>query len=207
MTDRIDYMFFSGLEGGAKTVGYVPAPSVSRSGVTIATGFDLGQRNESDLRRLNLTSPLIKRLKPYLALKGIAAQALLTKRPLVISTADARMIDQAVKAEHVRALRHHFDTATAGPLFHELPAEAQTVIASVSFQYGPRLSVRAPKFWAAVIVQDWAAAVEILRKFGDVYPTRRNKEADLLEVLVSRHPLRVRSGQSISASSGSGVQP
>lgn len=64
--------------------------------------------------------------------------------------------------------------------FKDLPAQAQTVIASVSYQYGT-LSTKAPKFWAEVIVQDWEAAIKILNKFGDKYPTRRKKEAALLK--------------------------
>ena len=39
----IDFNFISKLEGGRKTKGYVPDPEGSRSGVTIATGVDLGK--------------------------------------------------------------------------------------------------------------------------------------------------------------------
>jgi hypothetical protein len=56
MPENIDFAFLSGLEGGCKTTGYVPASSVSQSGVTIATGFDLGQRTEADLTRLGVCS-------------------------------------------------------------------------------------------------------------------------------------------------------
>ena len=54
MPENIDYNFLSDLEGGSKTTGYVPAAAVSKSGVTIATGFDLGQRDENDLKSLKL---------------------------------------------------------------------------------------------------------------------------------------------------------
>ncbi len=42
MPENIDYKFLSDLEGGSKTIGYVPAVGVSISGVIIATpqGFD-----------------------------------------------------------------------------------------------------------------------------------------------------------------------
>ena len=63
---------YDDLEGGCKTTGYVPASSVSKSGVTIATGFDLGQRNENDLRSLKLNSIIVTKLKPYLGLKGVS---------------------------------------------------------------------------------------------------------------------------------------
>jgi hypothetical protein len=60
MPDLIDYSFLSDLEGGRTTIGYVPAAAVSKSGVTIATGFDLGQRSEADLKRLGLPANLFE---------------------------------------------------------------------------------------------------------------------------------------------------
>ena len=73
MPENIDYKFLSDLEGGSKTMGYVPAASVSKSGVTIATGFDLGQRNENDLKSLKLSVALTNKLKPYLGIKANSA--------------------------------------------------------------------------------------------------------------------------------------
>jgi hypothetical protein len=57
--------------------------------------------------------------------------------------------------------------------------ECQTVVASVAFQYGD-LSLRTPNFWQQVTTENWQAALANLQDFGDKYPTRRNKEADLL---------------------------
>ena len=187
MPHSIDYAFISSLEGGSRLTGYVPAANVSRSGVTIATGFDLGQRNEADLRRLGLAPELIVRLKPYLGLKSIEAKQYLAKHPLVINCGDAGTIHRAVKTEHVRQLElkymgsHHNQNNVA---FSRLPAEAQTVIASVSFQYGINLDIRAPRFWRAVSSQNWEAAMEELRNFGDAYPTRRHREAERLARIV-----------------------
>ena len=65
----------------------MPASGVSKSGVTVATGFDLGQRNETDLRTLGLPSDLITTLKPYLGRKAKDAQDALAKAPLTITTA------------------------------------------------------------------------------------------------------------------------
>ena len=79
MSEKIDYKFLSDLEGGSKTNGYVPAAEVSKSGVTIATGFDLGQRDENDLKTLKLSTTLTAKLKPYLGLKGKSAQDFLKK--------------------------------------------------------------------------------------------------------------------------------
>jgi len=182
MPENIDYKFLSGLEGGSKTTGYVPAAGVSKSGVTIATGFDLGQRGESDLKSLKLDTLLITKLKPYLGAKGASAQALLKKTPLVINLNQAQAIDKAVKSAHVAQLKLKYDTAAGNKnKFIDLPHQAQTVITSVSFQYGIGLNIRAPKFWKAVTSQDWPETIKLLKAFGDAYPTRRKKEAALLE--------------------------
>ena len=182
MPENIDYKFLSDLEGGSKTSGYVPAVGVSKSGVTIATGFDLGQRKESDLKSLKLDALLITKLKPYLDAKGKSAQALLKKTALVISLSQAQAIDKAVKSAHITQLKLKYNTAAGNKKkFIDLPPQAQTVITSVSFQYGVGLNTRAPKFWKAVTSQDWPEAIKLLKSFGDVYPTRRKKEAALLE--------------------------
>jgi hypothetical protein len=187
MADSIDYEFISEREGGRVTSGYVPAASVSQSGVTIATGFDLGARNEADLTRLALPKTLIDKLKPYLGKKKQAAQELLKKTLLTITEDEAELIDKAVKSAQVMQLKARYLAEAANKNkvdFFDLPYEAQTVIASVSFQYGD-LSKRAPKFWLAVAAQNWTDAVATLRKFGDLYRTRRNLEADLLDDLLS----------------------
>jgi len=181
MPDLIDYSFLSDLEGGRTTIGYVPAAAVSKSGVTIATGFDLGQRSEADLKRLGLPANLIEKLKPYLGAKKEDAKKLLDTTPLTITSSEAESIDKAVKSAHLATVKIKYDAASSEKSFIDLPAEAQTVVASVSFQYGKNLDAATPKFWAAVTKQDWPEAAKLLRNFGDVHPTRRKKEAALLE--------------------------
>lgn len=182
MPNLIDYSFLSAREGGVRLDGYVPAPTESKSGVTIATGFDLGQRNKSDLRALGLPLSLIDRLAPYLGVTRRDAQKLLKDEPLRISLLEASQIDKAVKQEHVAKLAADYIRSSHNARkveFFSLPAEAQTVIASVSFQYGT-LSTQTPRFWKAASSQEWAVAERELRNFQDLYPTRRNLEAGLL---------------------------
>lgn len=80
MPDLIDYGFLSAREGGRKLDGYVPHSRVSKSGVTIATGFDLGQRRRSELVALGLPHRLIEQLEPYLGVKRRDATTLLADR-------------------------------------------------------------------------------------------------------------------------------
>ncbi|KGM54573.1 hypothetical protein N799_09085 [Lysobacter arseniciresistens ZS79] len=186
MPDRIDYAFIAAREGALRLDGYVPDARFSRSGVTIATGFDLGQRHRIDLLALGLPARLIDQLDPYLGVTRQDARTLLAEKPLRITMADALLINSAFKARFVARLAHDYGASVLnrdGIAFFDLPAEAQTTIASVAFQYGD-LATAAPRFWRTVCLQDWRAAVTELRAFGDRYPTRRNLEADLLSRLL-----------------------
>lgn len=186
MPNQIDYVFLSKREGGSVTRGYVPAPKISKSGVTIATGFDVGQRNEADLKNLGLSADVIAKLRPYLGKTGVDAQGFLEKTPLTITPAQAIEIDKAIKKAAIEKLRLQYSGSAHNKNkvdFFSLPKQAQTVIASVSFQYG-NLSASTPKFWSAAASQDWKETVNILRDFGDAYPSRRKLEASMLEEIV-----------------------
>lgn len=188
MADQVDHKFISEREGGSRTTGYVPASGVSNSGVTVATGFDLGARNMSDLNGLGLDSALVAKLKPYLGKVKKDAEDALKTAPLTISNDEAETIDKAVRQKAVLSLKGKYLAAAGNGEktdFFDLPAEAQTAIASVSFQYGD-LATKTPKFWAAVTAQDWKTTASILRNFGDAYKTRRNLEADLIDKLVPK---------------------
>ena len=179
----IDWNFIGGLEGGQRLTGYVPDPTGSMSGVTIATGVDLGQRSADDINALNIPDALKVKLVPYAGLKGQDAANYLAQNPLTITQDEANALDQAVQTPLVNQLRSNFDAATGSCSFDGLPDQAQTVITSVATQYGPALSQATPRFWSKVTAKDWPAAVQELRNFGDSYPTRRNKEADLLQTI------------------------
>ncbi len=186
---KIDFGFISKLEGGQRLDGYVPAVSTSQSGVTIATGFDLGARNLVDLRNLGLSQPIINKLSPYLGKKTTVAKTYLGQHPLKITKAEADVIDAASKKSAADKLVQRYDQVVATKpgltRFAQLFAEAQTVMASVSFQYGD-LASRTPKFWQQVTAQRWQAAISELRNFGDQYKSRRTSEANLLETGLKR---------------------
>ncbi len=189
----IDWAFIAEQEGVAITEGYVPADAegrvLGRSGVTIGTGFDLGQHSEEDLTLIAPRgTPLFETLRPYLGLRRDAAQKALSASPLTISPEDAAAIDQAVKRRKAAEVADRFDTAIArmgeaGHFFHELPPQAQTVIMSVAFQYGD-LATRTPTFWSNSLMQNWHAVHAELRNFRDRYPSRRRREAAYLEPLL-----------------------
>lgn len=111
MPDLIDYTFIAEREGSLKLNGYVPAAGQSRSGVTIATGFDLGQRSRADLTALSLPLTLIDTLVPYLGVISRDAENLLKDAPLRITLLDAIIIDRAFKQKFGAELATSYDGA------------------------------------------------------------------------------------------------
>jgi len=187
MPTDIDWVFIGGLEGAALARGYVPNPDTSNSGVTIATGFDLGQRSRGQIESMGLPGDLTAKLAPYLGLKGRVALGYLNAHPLVLTADEVAAIDQAVQADFSTRLADIYDEAIAAgrAALDDLPGPAQTVIASVAYQYGLDLQRRTPRFWSLVLEQNWPDVVTELRNFGDAYGKRRGQEADLLQTLTT----------------------
>lgn len=178
---KVNFGFISGLEGGPTLTGYVPDPEHSNSGVTIATGFDIGQRSRYELIKMfPAGSSLVNKLSPYCGQKKHDALKVLNVGPLEVTTDEADLIDLCVKSQLLEQLQHRYNRSS-DVLFDELNEHVQTVIASVAFQYG-NLATRCPAFWQTAITQDWQAMDAELCNFGDRYPTRRKREADYLKL-------------------------
>ncbi|GEL74661.1 pesticin C-terminus-like muramidase [Myxococcus virescens] len=184
----VDWDFIAEQEGRAVQDGYVPDATGSKSGVTVGTGVDLGARDMNDLDRLGLSDALKTKLEPYLGKKGQDAADFLAENPLNLTAEEVKELDRAVKGEALDNVVNEYNTeverlnaADGGsrPKFAELPREMQTVIASVGFQYGS-LKTATPNFFAQVTEQRWDDAKANLEDFGDRYPSRRGREADLL---------------------------
>ena len=101
----IKWDFISDLEGGQRLRGYVPAAAVSKSGVTIATGVDLGQRSEAEIDAMAIPDGLKVKLKPYAGLKKLAAVEFLAAHPLTITKDEADALDREVKGRPSAATR------------------------------------------------------------------------------------------------------
>ena len=159
---------------GFETTGYVPDAENSKSGVTIASGFDLGARKESDLK--GLPEEIIELLKPFLGFTGVEASEIAPK--LKVSDDQAKIINEFAKSTELAKLKTKWQNAT-GTNFDDLPTEQATVLTSVAFQYGD-LESRTPNFWKQTTSGDWVGAYKNLLNFGDRYTSRRLNEAQLL---------------------------
>ncbi|MFN7854172.1 MAG: pesticin C-terminus-like muramidase, partial [Dolichospermum sp.] len=173
--------------GKGKTEGYVPkdkdGKAIENSGVTVGTGIDLGQTNEAGIDALNIPQELKDKLKPYTGKTKQDAIDYLKDHPLTLSKEEVASLDNVVINKVTDNLIKKYNADSKIP-FNELPSEAQTVIYSVEHQYG-NAKTKTPNFWKQVTEQRWDDAVKNLENFGDKYPTRRNKEADLLQNVIN----------------------
>jgi hypothetical protein len=183
----IDWHFIAALEGAGILTGYVPVAETSNSGVTIASGVDLGQTGPRQIDFWPIDDALKMRLRLYCGLKRQDAVDFLRAHPLTISPGECAEIDAAVQAEQASRIAVAYDKASVVK-FADLPDRAQTVIVSLAFQYGTDLAHRCPRFWHTALAQDWPAMVRELENFGDAYGPRRLREARHLAPLVDNRP-------------------
>ena len=189
--ELIDFDFIKDREG-FETKGYVPDPEGSKSGVTIASGFDLGQKNLNDL--IGLPDNIIAKLKPFLGVKEDNLQDVASKlgfksvkdyaASLKITKDEADLINEFSKTTEINKLRTKWEQATGTP-FNNLSKEQATVLTSVAFQFG-NLETETPKFWRQTTSGDWEGAYKELLEFDGPgkdsrYQKRREKEAEYLE--------------------------
>lgn len=193
--------FLTRVEGPRQTVGYIPCflkgggsanykggPNPERytamgaSGVTIATGCDLGQTDIPTLKSYGLTdSFLLDILNPYIGLKKKQAIDKLHQSPLAISTENAERLDHAVHGGYLNRYVRPAYERKSGKSFNDLPWQAQAVIMSVCFQKGCGGVARDwPKLWSHLCAQEWKAAAHELNNGFRQYLGRRRTEAALL---------------------------
>ena len=155
--------------------------AMGASGVTIATGCDLGQTDVATLRAYGLPDAIINSLTPYIGLKTSRAIAKLAQLPLAVSPDAAAEIDHCVHRGYLdRFVRPAYEKA-AGVSFDSLPKQAQAVIFSCCFQKGCG-GVRRdwPKLWGYLTRQDWSGAAHELKYGFTQYAGRRRIEGELL---------------------------
>ena len=191
-----------GIEGPQQLRGYIPChwtrgrtrnytgqphpeeyTAMGVSGVTIATGVDLGQTTADDLESNGAPSAIVNCLRPYLGLRQDAAIRKLHAVPLSVSPATADALDDAVHGMHAARIAARYDQDSPVTPFADLPPQAQAAIFSLLYQLGctggPR---RAPNTWTALLRGDWADAARRLRtrSYWEGYQDRRALEGALL---------------------------
>lgn len=158
--------------------------AMGASGVTIATGCDLGQTDEASLKGYGLLNIDIAPLKPYLGLKKAAALKKLYQAPLLVSPQCAEAIDHALHGGYLkRYVEPTYNKSSKIP-FADLPPQAQAVIFSVIYQKGATGVPRDwPKTWKYLTTQNWCAGANELKNGFKQYVGRRRIEGNLLAEL------------------------
>ena len=204
-----DFLNRGFVEGPRNTVGYIPcwiagtdrkksanyfgkfdqSPSryeaMGASGVTIATGCDLGQTDIPSLKNYGVSDALISKLSPYIGLKKSQAIAKLHEQQLRISEDEAAELDHCVHGGYLKRYVEPAYNKASSVAFADLPKQAQAVVFSVCFQKGCG-GVRRdwPKLWGYLTTQDWKNAAHELRTGFKQYVGRRKVEASVLEELL-----------------------
>jgi hypothetical protein len=190
MAREIDSQFLERAEG-RRLRGYVPrardGSPLGRSGVTIATGADIGQWSVEEIERLILPRELKIKLRPYTGVRGDRAVKLLQERPLLISDREASLIDSAIHTKIVNDLARRFRLAS-GAEFDDLPRPVQTVLASLAINFGPGQLATMARTWSLISSQDWRGLADWLDIFPSRQPelsARRRREARLLRTALA----------------------
>lgn len=200
----IDYPFITEflriVEGGPVTQGYIPCYKKSggtfnykgqgnpndyiamgASGVTIATGFDLGQYKLESLLNWGMPHDLATIYAPYLGKKKEQAISLLHDKPLSVSSQLALQTECIIISGYVNDLITPFYNKNSTLSFVTLPKHAQAAITSLCYHlgcYGAKN--KAPITFKWLTQGEWKkAAHELINGFRN-YAGRRAKEGRLL---------------------------
>ena len=164
-----------GAEGKSRPTGYVPSDN---SGVTIGVGFDLGQHNKGDLKRMGFNKKLIAKLTPYLGLEGDAARKVAGN--LNVSGQD--YIDIILKPIHHKIDRvvKKYNEKAGKDAFQNLEPELQRTIFGVTYQMGTGNFLKS-NFWKQATSKDWTGMLNNLQSDSWVATQkRRTEELDIL---------------------------
>ena len=175
------------LEGEGFRKGYVPIDKrtgkiIGTSGVTIATGVDLGTKDRKFFEDIGVSEGIILKLEPFFQLKG--EEALKNAKKLELSASEVKEVDTAIRKKYTNDVINAYEK-DSGKNFEDLTSAQQTITASVALQHGD-LKTSAPDFWDQVLNDEWDDVIANLRDWdGTGKPsqtqTRRDKEANLLE--------------------------
>ena len=147
----------------------VPPPQrkwANNSGVTIGSGFDLGQTSVEEMRSLGFPESLVEKCAPYVGKRRLDADDLLRKRPLVLSDGEIDLVNQTVMMDKAQKSIQDWDSRIAllrktmpnAPFFHEMNSTQQTLVFSRYYHQGPGWIGRTANrpMFEAMKRNDWA---------------------------------------------------
>ena len=161
----------SQYEGGSQKKAYVPwsekTAKGNSSGVTIGSGFDLGQRKRPDeLRAMGLPESLVQKFAPYLGKKRSDAVKFLRDHPLTLSEDETNILNRCILIDMGKKAIRHWDAEIDkqrkrwpnAPYFHEMNTDQQTIIFSRYYNEGQGWIKNHPDIHQSILRNDWDTA-------------------------------------------------
>jgi hypothetical protein len=169
----INGSFIANQEGRSLT-GNIPAGG--SAGVTFS-GLDLGQQSAGTLANFGFSQSFINKYSPFIGLTGTAAQSAWNNNPSLqtISSSEQSQIYNNVYTAYYSAAATSFNEKAAQEgisfQFSQMPAQWQTVVASMYFQAAPATANPNSKFMntqfaSQIINGQYSAALANLQNFG-----------------------------------------
>jgi hypothetical protein len=111
--------------------------AIGKSGVTIASGFDIGQHNKYDIKRIFSENTILQtKYLPYVEKRKQVAIDYLKNHPVSITEEQAKLTDKLVKDSQVNSLVRVYNQYKMPKEFKFQSVGIQTVVMSIAFQYG-----------------------------------------------------------------------
>lgn len=159
--------------------------AMGASGVTIATGCDLGQTDLPTLKEYGLPCAITDHFIHYLGKKRDRALQALYEEPLYITPEQAAEVDAAAHRGYLKKYVIPAYGRDSMFVFNDLPGPAQAVIMSVCFQKGCGGVARDwPRLWGYLTSGQWQKAHDELETGFTQYTNRRKQEAQYLRKIL-----------------------
>jgi GH24 family phage-related lysozyme (muramidase) len=197
----INYEFINKIlgnfEGKALRTGYIPCEKgtwyptgpdkgevLGVSGVSIATGVDLGQQTEKSLISSGISIDLLSKLRSYLGKQKNDAKKALLAEPLTLTEEEVKELDECIHKKYIVETNDLF-----GKEFGNTPKEVQAVAVSLHYQFGTPFRNVSPALngsWKLMQEGKYKEAANLLENPAGwsnshlAYLNRRKQEAALL---------------------------
>ena len=128
---NINWDFISSLEGKGVKKAYVPSEN---SGVTIATGFDLKEKDAELLTKMGISEDTTNLLSQFFGMSG--AEAKEASADFSLTDDQVTEIDKASHSWYADQVKKAYENGDHQTAWDDLTEAQRTVIASVGFQHG-----------------------------------------------------------------------
>eukprot|EP01022_Parablepharisma_sp_SALTPOND_P009378 TRINITY_DN138_c0_g1_i1.p1 TRINITY_DN138_c0_g1~~TRINITY_DN138_c0_g1_i1.p1 ORF type:complete len:725 (-),score=22.55 TRINITY_DN138_c0_g1_i1:26-2200(-) len=191
----VDYIFIATAYGSCRC-SYLPFNDSQCNvppdqGLSIAADIDLSEKSVEDFAKLNVTPSTIEKLQQYIG-RGEGAAAVSycqaqgwARCRVELTESEEQELNQKVISMVVAKVQERYNSAKAElrktKKFEDLPRGVRTAIVSVYYQYNFGTQ---PKFWNAVINEQWEqASYELLHMETSArYIDRRKAEEAILRL-------------------------